>query len=207
MTLPLTDLVAQLRVGASHESYDVSVQRLYESALKRDRWNVRFEAMPLLIGVDPESWPDYLKQNELTAFEAALWERLADGLDMESDVDLVAVEKIVNYFRANGITLPVCFTRLYDFIRQSAGTSQRTGDPGVEPNNDAAAAQMEKELVLGAALAVVAKMPERCRDEHGFIDGKLVTQLILRTAVRWFPTRAPAMSADDMARLIDKWLE
>jgi hypothetical protein len=50
-------------------------------------------------------------------------------------------------------------------------------------------------------------MPERCRDEHGFIDGAIISDLILQTAVRWFPISAPSMSRADMARLIDRWLE
>ena len=60
---------------------------------------------------------------------------------------------------------------------------------------------------VGAALSLLSKMPAECRDENGFADGAAIVALINKTAARWFPTSAPAMSEQEMIDLIDKWLE
>ncbi|MEM7465317.1 MAG: hypothetical protein AAF387_00360 [Pseudomonadota bacterium] len=74
-----------------------------------------------------------------------------------------------------------------------------------QPQSDIAAG--EREIVLGAALSLLAKMPEKCRDVNGFVDGQAIVALIEQTAARWFADRQPAMTNKEMAEFIDKWLE
>ena len=62
-------------------------------------------------------------------------------------------------------------------------------------------------MVLGAALSVLSKMPHKCRDENGFVDGAAIVGLIKTTAARWFPASEPVMSEGEMVSLIDKWLQ
>ncbi|MGH8472551.1 MAG: hypothetical protein ACREVJ_08900 [Gammaproteobacteria bacterium] len=61
--------------------------------------------------------------------------------------------------------------------------------------------------VLGAALNVLAKCPDRCYDQHGLVSGEKVTQLIAAQSIRWFDAEEPPMRTGEMAELIDKWLE
>ena len=85
--------------------------------------------------------------------------------------------------------------------------------PSPEPAQDGQPAEQatrlsrEREVVLGAALNLVAKMPDKCRDTHGFVDGRAIVSLIQQTAARWFADDAPGMSSEEMAELIDKYLE
>jgi hypothetical protein len=184
------------------------MQRLYERWLKRDDWKSRSEALPLVVGVEPDRWRAYLNEYGLIEAELALWRLFAAGNGIRSDDDPVAASIVYEWFRRSGVDLPRCFVRLYDFVRQ---VKLRSDAPevialdGARPG--AREDQSENEIVLGAALSLVASMPDRCRDEHGLIDGVAIAKLIIETAARWFPTTTPAMNQAQIAALIDRWLE
>ncbi|MFH0352443.1 MAG: hypothetical protein ACHBMF_11040, partial [Chromatiales bacterium] len=76
--------------------------------------------------------------------------------------------------------------------------------PNPSARNDAPST---REKVLGAALNVLAKCPDRCYDQHGLVSGEKITQLIAVQSMRWFDTAEPPMRSGEMAELIDKWLE
>jgi hypothetical protein len=69
------------------------------------------------------------------------------------------------------------------------------------------AAASAREQVLGAALNLVAKCPEKCTDAHGFVNGEAVAALIAAQSARWFDAPTPPLSNTEMAQLIDRWLE
>ncbi|MEQ8494602.1 MAG: hypothetical protein RLW42_10355, partial [Gammaproteobacteria bacterium] len=64
----------------------------------------------------------------------------------------------------------------------------------------------EREQLLGAALLLVTRFPQQCRDEHGFFDGGRIADLILEKAALWFPLEAPALARDDIAALVERYL-
>lgn len=198
----LYETVTSLRSGIDLDSHAPETQQRYEQALKREHWKLRDEAIPLVIGVDPSSWSAYLRENELGEFEAALYACCLPMLSAHVVDGAVPVEVLIGAFRSEGVELPASLTRLYDFIRQM--TLQTVPATETVPPD---AADDERAIVLGAALSIVTKMPERCRDKDGFFDGALITNLIFQTAVRWFPMSAPTMSREQVAALIDKHLE
>jgi hypothetical protein len=104
---------------------------------------------------------------------------------------VISVASVYAWAQDSGVILPSSFIRLYEFFRQVAlqpeasGVAEEIGDESSsEPPEDI-------EIVLGAALSLVSKMPDRCRDRNGFIDGTIVATLILDTAARWFPLSPP----------------
>jgi hypothetical protein len=199
--------VEALRGGVACGAYDVAMQRLYERWLKRDDWRARHEAIPLAVGVPPERWQAYLQEHGLGDAEEELWRLFADGTGVRGEEEMVPVATVDAWFRGNGVDLPASFVRLYDFIRRAVpvpAAFDRSDDP---VDGRAHELQDEKEIVLGAALSLLSRMPHRCRDEHGFVDGGALVQLILETAARWFPATGPTMTRHEMARLIDRWLE
>jgi len=204
----VVEKIEALRTGVRCHATDVVMQRLYERWLKRTEWQARSEMLPLIVGVEPERWAEYLGEYHLVEEERDLWELVASGIGIDTDEMALPVSTAYEWFRGRGVELPESFTRLYDFIRQ---TTLPTGPTRVVNRNDSGGqsgeSARENEIVLGAALSLVARIPDRCRDEHGFVDGRVVSKLILDTAVRWFPLTAPSMTQAQMADLIDKWLE
>ena len=196
-------LIESLRAGVDLGSHNVEIQMLYEHWLKSDSWAARNEALPLVVGVDPELWRSYLEAGELAAAEQSLWDVYQREAGIAAESDRVAVDQLVAFFRAQQVEMPASFSRLYDFIRQTTLTAVP------DPAERAAVSTRpeETEAVLGAALALVASMPDRCRDEHGFVAGERIAKLIMQSAVRWFPVQAPTMTETEMATLIDKWLD
>jgi hypothetical protein len=200
--------VEALRAGVRHDTTDVAMQRLYERWLKQAEWQARSEMLPLIVGVEPERWTEYLSEHHLVEEERTLWDLVVSGIGIASDDVALPVSTAYEWFRGNGVELPDSFIRLYDFICQTILPPATTaavnhGDSKGQSGEPAG----EKEIVLGAALSLVSRQPHRCRDEHGFVDGAIVSKLILETAVRWFPSTAPSMTQVQMAELIDKWLE
>lgn len=195
-------LIESLRTGVDLGSFNVEIQMLYEHWLKNDSWAARNEALPLVVGVDPELWQSYLETGELNATEQSLWDTYQREAGIATESDCVPVQDVVSFFRAQRVEMPASFSRLYDFIRQTTLAAQ------AEPTDAALTSPRgeETEVVLGAALALVASMPDRCRDEHGFVAGEAIAKLIMQSAARWFPLQAPTMTEAEMATLIDKWL-
>ena len=204
------ELVNALRAGVDVNQSDPATQVLYERWLKRHHWIARAEAIPLLVGVDPGQWPEYLKGFGLEDTEQALWDACSIALSaFLDDSDRLEPARLRAWANSNGIVVPVCFERLQAFISKIVLGSPQPSDP-IHPPQDAhtALAEMqEQERVLGAALSVVTKMRAECVDENGFFDGLRIARIIEQKAARWYGDARPGLSQSRMAALIDKWLE
>lgn len=197
------DIVNELRV-AIDMSDPQAAQILYEKWLKQDAWPARLVALPLVVGCDPDNWHHYLETNTLGAQEEILWHICANDLTILEN-DKIVISRVAEWARAQSIDLHPSFLRIFEFLRKVL-VAVPASDDSESPEVQAMVAG-ERETVLGAALSLLAKMPNKCRDDHGFVDGAAIVKLIEQTAARWFPHGEPNMSASEMARLIDKWLE
>ncbi len=183
------------------------MQRLYEHWLKRDDWSARTEALPLVVGIEPEFWDAYLSKHKLADLEQEVWDSFAAGNGIEADDQSVSIATVYEWFTGCDIEFASSFTRIYDFVRRATSQSKVTEVVAAEVDSTSRELQQENEIVLGAALSIVSKMPERCRDEHGVVDGGVVSKLIVEKAARWFGSVPPSMTQEQMASLIDQWLE
>ena len=211
------DIVNQLRLGVDMSDLPPA-QIIYEKWLKSDLWEARAIALPLIVGCDPEQWQAYLATHKLAATEELLWHILANDLSVEQ-VEGVSVSQVTEWSRVQTVNMHPSFLRIYEFLRkvliasaaQDNSSSQRAtnkiGADGENGNGAGKARAEEREIILGAALSLLAKMPEKCRDANGFVDGDAIVGLIEQTAARWFPQSAPTLTRADMVTLIDKWLE
>lgn len=211
-----SDIVEELRVGIDMVDQQAT-QLIYEKWLKFDAWTARGIAVPLIIGCDPEQWSSYIAQHELAANEELLWHILSNDLGKEAD-DEVSIAAVNEWARIQTVSLHPSFLRIYEFVRKvmmssmplKAADSQTKAEMAA---NDRVVRQAdielarEHEIVLGAALSLLSKMPDKCRDANGFADGGKIAELIEQTAVKWFPTSPPILNKSKMAALIDKWLE
>ena len=200
-----SDIVEELRSGINMTDTQQS-QIMYETGLKVDQWLARAEALPLIVGCAPGDWQTYLKAEDKSPQEELLWHIIANDLGIEADNKL-DISSVVEWARAQSISLHPSFLRIYEFVRKVlvVGANNSRSEEGAKAVEDPAAA--EREIVLGAALSLLAKMPESCLDAHGFVDGAAIVDLMNQTAARWFPHIEPTMTRTEMAALIDKWLE
>ncbi len=197
----------------------VEQQMLYEKWLKRPAWNLRREAVPLLVGADPDAWPDALAAAAVADAERALWQAVADGggpalkeavaEPAEWSVEPAAVW---NWARACGHAPPAAFDALMQFILRvmpvpsTARPAVAVPLPGGWSSVELPPLGTAREQVLGAALAIVARWPEQCRDGNGFIDGGRIVERMRQQAAAWFDTPELPLPATEAVALIERWL-
>lgn len=189
-------LVARLR---SALSIDLAAETA-EYWVTREPWHPREEALPLLVGCDPRDWPALLADTARAADAATLAALLQ--ADLGSAASRTGFDAMALRAWADGarISLPPALGMLLDFIARTL--------PAQVPVVPAAAATAtaEQVAVLGAALALVTRFPERHRDAEGQIDAQVLADAIVAQAAVWFAQGAPAMTRETMASLLAEYL-
>ena len=196
-------------------------QLLYERWMPKPAWSLRAEAIPLLIGIAPDAWETLRASGECKTRENELWAFVRDAVITEGKPRVMnpdvpdedwrcAPIDLYQWARASGVPIPEPFEALMQFIQRVVPGSSASlpGAVRQEPNPSSRKdAPSTREKVLGAALNVLAKCPDRCYDQHGLVSGEKITRLIAAQSMRWFDTAEPPMRTGEMADLIDKWLE
>ncbi len=194
----------------------VEQQMLYEKWLKQDSWLLRSQAVPLLIGCEPEQWSGFCEIDNNSSLEQNLWRLIKDSISStgspvvddfsieESDWQ-VSVRNIYGWARTQQIAVPSAFDNLMSFMMSAV----KIEVPEVSAVNlgsiPSAGDADDREKVLGAALAMLTAVPEQCREDDGWISGERMAKQISSKALILFPDAPPKMSVKDMAILIDKW--
>jgi len=83
-----------------------------------------------------------------------------------------------------------------------SGTKKRK-----KPHGNAEIYASKREEILGAALAVIAKYPDECRNKRGILGGSNIAKLIDDHSYALFGTTDPPKARDGMENLINKWLK
>lgn len=177
---------------------------LFEAWVKREQWRLRDEALPLLVGTDPAVWQ--ASPQSLLVREAGdrLAVALAARLQLEPDTDAHVTPLA---FRAAAealmLDLPPALARLLDFLARVLAFQQAdTASASAQGLADAE----DRLTVLGAALALVVRHPERCLDEEGYYSAERMVEEIFRQAVYWFPLGPPACGVAEAVSLLARWL-
>jgi hypothetical protein len=191
-------------------------QLLYERWLRRPVWRLREEAVPLLLGIDPDAWArggetpgsTEVQDRVWAAVHAAVMDRGGPRvIDSGAGPEHWCVEPadLYRWASGRGLVLPESFVILMDFILRAvkapagavavAGTLAETHLASV------------REQVLGAALNVLAKCPDQCYDAHGLCSGARIAERIAAQSMRWFDAPEPPLTRPEMTALIDRWLE
>ncbi len=204
-------------------SRDASAQAqlLYERWMSKPEWSLRAEGIPLLIGIAPHAWETLRASGTCGTREKTLWASVRDAIITAGKPRVINPESpeqdwrcapidLYQWARASGVPIPEPFEALMRFIQRVVpGSSASSPDALCREANPSASndAPSTREKVLGAALNVLAKCPDRCYDQHGLVSGEKITRLIAAQSMRWFDTAEPPMRTGEMAELIDKWLE
>jgi len=200
---------------------DVYEQRLlYEKWVARERWKLETEAIPLVFGFDPEHCD----------FHNDEYRRLADELAgharhcIEHKLSLTAVNpaaepadpevRPAEFYRwasVSRVQMPEALVQLMEFVISTvAGEKDRIdaqGGVSGSAGDDSLEFDRQREMVLGAALAVMAEFPEQCRNRKGRLSVAAITELIMQHQGVWFPDPEKMMSVAGMQDLINKWIK
>ncbi len=189
-------LVARLRTALTA---DLAAETA-EYWVTREPWHPREEALPLLVGCDPRDWPALLADAAQAADAATLAAVLQADLEPAASHTGIDAMGLRAWADRALVSLPPALGMLLDFIA-------RTLPVQVPLRPVATASATDGQLaVLGAALALVTRFPERHRDAEGQIDAQLLADAIVAQAAVWFAQGTPAMTREAMTTLLDDYL-
>ncbi|MGE3772386.1 MAG: hypothetical protein AB7I32_05635 [Gammaproteobacteria bacterium] len=199
----LVRAVESLRGDADVHATDPGTQQRYEAWARRDGWQLRREALPLVVGHDPSTWAAQLEATGREALADELVRALARdlGVDTEASVAPLAVRR---WAQSHGLRLPQALSRLLGFV--SSVLPQASADDAAVAEVEVLRAQ-ERETLLGAALMLVTKEQAACLDENGGYSPAKIAQLIRSRALLWFPLAPPSLDEAEIAALIARWIK
>lgn len=187
---------------------DLQQQLLYEYWLKRDTWSLCREAVPLLLGYDPDSTdPESSGVAVLRdKVQAAAEEGELSIYNRQGPLETWAVAPAVIYRWATrrGMILPAPFTALMEFIMKTV----KWDEAGTTEADDAGLSfSAENEIILGAALAVQNAFPDKCRNADGGIDIRSTIIQMDREAQALFGREELGFTYERVYDLLKNWLD
>lgn len=210
------------KIGEVYGEDKLKRQQLFEHWCVKDYWKLKAEAIPLSLGLDPHNtdWHDYteLQQQISDLFEHAIHciehNMSLTVRDLEQDKNdwQVIPSEFYCWASVSRIDVPEQMSALMEFILSSVKTtsfatdSKDTTPVTPEVSNLSLRFDKDNEVVLGAALALLAKYPEQCQDSKGKVKVTKITSLIEEYKDTWFEDEEPDLSNSAREDLINKWL-
>ncbi len=213
--------IVQDRITEEQQKDPFYQQKIFEKWIKQDEWLLRDQALPLALGLDPDEKDTFIAIEGFTEQAQKAWNSLK-ALSSEGAGPAVSnlydppekwrVES-ASYYRwliETGITVPDALDSLMQFVLNVVKkpvpemTLPETPDrASVVPGSRSS----DREKVLGAALNILSKEPDACRDDSGLTNGRALAEMIAAQSVLWFETAKPPMTVEEMGCLLEKWLE
>lgn len=204
------------RFRARYGEEKLQQQLLYEHWAVKDTWHLRTEALPLLLGIDPDIYT--INDNSLAEEEAikGLWRHaiqcIKHGLlqvtNKAQKADDWQVEPIDIYQWAviSRLQLPDPLVAIMDFVGRTVKKSPLSAPHAQTPDGGRTSASFDedREKVLGTALAVLAAFPDRCRNSAGEIKAELMVG-VCKEQFR-VQGQQPQLADGAMIDLVHKWL-
>jgi hypothetical protein len=195
--------------GAEH----VAESRLFERWASLESWLLRDQAIPLLLGVDPEH-PDLLHEDvELKRRADELWRHaercVRDRLGLRALDSAqqpakwrVAPADLYRWAVVSRIAMPETLERLLAFVAQVVKEPEAP-QLAATPEAGRLAAQV---AVLGAALAIISRDQHACRDNRGVLSAAQLAARIEESAEHLFGTDEPPLPASEIIALLRQYL-
>ncbi len=193
-------------------------QKIYEKWIREDEWRLHDQAIPLALGLDPQAWQEFLASVDhkaecdrlLQAIQDVIAENQGPQLTNPSDPVQdwrVPAGGFYGWVNANGITVPDAMDGIMQFVMTVVKKSEPAPHVMSSEANISAAQAMIREQVLGAAINIVSKEPDACRDPSGLTNAQALAAMIAAQSVRWFDQPTPPMNVEKMTELLEKWLD
>ncbi len=197
------------------EVYDIeqlTLQKLYEQWLSKDKWLLHKEGIPLLFGLNPDA---QRRNNHEPDKVDELWEHAKvcvqnkllfvmnpERGDYEWEVSPVDLYRWATVSR---IAVPAEFSVLMTFVMQTVKLEHENNGRQVEGQQDSNY-QKHREIVLGAAISLLLNAPEQTGNNNEIIVEN-ITRLILENKTEWFGKDEPLLKGSEMTALINDYIE
>jgi len=186
-----------------------ALQRLYEKWVVKDEWLLNEEAVPLLMGIDPESDIDNakcqaLRENVRSAIDQNQLNILHNKVG-EDTIHKVKPATIYHWAVANKMDLPLEFVNLMNFVLNAVLSTEQDREDFNDFEDVPKSSDIEQ--ILGACLAVVSNYPDECKNERGQIKIEKILSLVDDHSDKLFSTGTPALSTTAIRDIINRWLE
>jgi hypothetical protein len=196
----------------------ITQQKLYEKWTVKPSWHLKNEAIPLLLSIDPEKYStlscdEYFEQKHQELWEHAqhcVEQGLLFILNREHSADEWEAKPIDVYKWAaiSRVELPLELSTLMEFVMMSLVSTANIDNNSTEnkKQNDISY-EMDKERILGAALAMLVNYPERCKNKKGQVRAENILSLINENESVLFGEEIPDLSSTAGIDLISKWIK
>ncbi len=209
------------KLKSFHGEDNLAAQQMYESWCVKEYWNLKGQAIPLSLGLDPEI-NDWKGNEDIIVRINEVFEHAIHCIEHNLSLSVRDTDQNINdwevipseFYRwaaVSRIELPEQMIGLMEFVISSIKTTSFTTDEKDTQINPEATTlsndfDKEKEVVLGAALALLAKQPESCKDSKGKIKPSKIVNEITQQKNRWFDGKEPKLSISAQEDLLIKWL-
>jgi len=196
----------------------IEQQKLYEKWAVKKSWHLKDQAIPLLLSMDPEdvsisSFDEAAEQKYQDLWEHAqhcVEQDLLLVMNRECPIDEWEANPIDVYKWAavSRVELPKELSSLMEFVMTTmVSTANFDNDSLDNKKQNGISYGEDKERILGAALAMLAAYPERCRNKKDRVRAENILSLINENENALFGEEIPELSNTAGLDLINQWLK
>ncbi len=196
-------------------------QRLFEKWSVKEQWLLKSEAIPLILGLDPET-EDWKNNEEQEKEINDLFEHARHCINQGMSLSVIDQEQEENQWQVSPtefycwasvsrVNVSEQLAALMEFVISTVKRTTFVTDRKNEEATSPEAASLshtfnqETEKVLGAALAVLIKHPDDCKNSKGRVKISNITRVILENQSAWFDDKQLSLSQTGMEDLLNKW--
>lgn len=203
------------RENRIYDSEQLSLQKLYEKWLSKDKWLLHKEGIPLLLGINPDknesmNGESLDKREELWIHaQDCIEKKLLSVLNREQVANEweVAPADLYRWAMVSRISIPAEFSMLMAFVIQTVKPDTHNQVSNDIDNDVDPVYQKQKEMVLGAAISLIINAPNQCTDESSSVSIEKIINLIVENQAVWFDQEKLLLSELEMLTLINDYIE
>ena len=191
----------------------ISTRRLYEQWACKETWMLYNEAIPLLLGIEPDKKIDVddERKNEIEELflhaQDCVNKKLLSVINSEKNEKEWQVRPIDLYRWAtiSRIVVPDELNDLMQFVMQTIKNPVPHKDQVIESDSRDASYQKHREIVLGAAMSLLVNSPGTCVNSKGKVKGNLIAKQILTNKKQWFGEEESLLAESAITDLIEHY--
>jgi hypothetical protein len=211
---PAREISMSEREKEVYDEEQLTLQKLYEKWLCKDKWLLYKEGIPLLLGVNPDN-NGAIDNDSVNKIEE-LWVHAQDCVQKKM-LSVINIEQpatewevmpvdLYRWATVSRIAVPAEFSTLMGFVMQTVKFEQNN-----QANNQAdgiqdTVYQTHREIVLGAATSLLVNATKQCKNDGGEIVVKQIVRLIADNKAEWFGEDKPLLEETAMTDLINQYV-
>lgn len=218
----ISKLEMEEKVNAVYGDDELTKQRLFEKWAVKEQWILKSEAIPLVLGLDPEN-SDWQRNEQQTKEIDELFEHARTCINQGMSLSVIDKEQEEEQWQVtpaefycwasvSRVDISQQLATLMEFIISTVKTSSFTTDKANVELTSPEAANLSQnfnqtnEKVLGAALAILLNYPEQCKNSRGRFKVNSIVSLLLEKQAVWFDEKELNLSQSAIEDLLNKWI-